>query len=593
MIENEQTEQRTIEQRTKRMGINVSKARAGLVYALFMLAMFLGMTICVVVSLGNVSAEVLVHYNIRQAIIENDGSSTLTNTAVSGVDSIGYVCLNSDCTNIGNQVNGLTKHTSTSVMDLTSPTVLLSQFGYVTYFYKDGYIGWEQQSNWAGNGETTSSKIIYLSKKRTGFAPIMNMNVLNKVIQYKPIEINVTAGIDADTYSAIQDARDTGIPLNEEVETRITLEIRNSAGNIIHTEVQDVSIHYSGSEKVSFDYVFENEGNYTINLYTDVTDAKIINSVRQTASAKIYVIPQNLTNYSYSLLEGLEFIPSLPRINEQMNFSGRVLSNYADGVGDLHILNSIVNASFYRNGVFLSSQIINVDGNNPTVFNNFNFSKIFTQEGDYELVAVASPLNAQGNRTLTDTKTVTFHINPALNETNQTDTTAPVITINSPTNRTYNNSNILINVTSNEDAVCSYSLNLGAYNVLNSTDNKNFIRSLNLSDGAYLLKIMCVDLAGNAGEANVNFVVNQTSGGDDDDDDDDDSDDDEDDKKKKSCDNDFESLDLNDYVNQTTINLTKPAPKEAFNIKAFLYWLIILILLVLIAIVGVYIVRYA
>ncbi|PIN91964.1 hypothetical protein COU61_01665 [Candidatus Pacearchaeota archaeon CG10_big_fil_rev_8_21_14_0_10_35_13] len=94
--------------------------------------------------------------------------------------------------------------------------------------------------------------------------------------------------------------------------------------------------------------------------------------------------------------------------------------------------------------------------------------------------------------------------NNTINNTNSSDTTAPIITIYSPIKGSlFNHSNVDLEVSSNEPSTFWYSIN-GGFNV-SFIPNITF---LGLSDGVYSLLVYANDSSGNIGSSSVSFVVN-------------------------------------------------------------------------------------
>jgi len=387
---------------------------------LALLGICFALVVILTFSLTLVSADKTVNYNIYQAIIEDNGSLNKTTQPVNGINAILYNCTGVDssgnCTTVGRIIG--TFSSSTNVLSIVFPEVLQSQYGYVIYVYKGGYIGWEQRNVIRyGNGTVNSNTSFYLSKKRSGYAPIMNLSVLNEVEPHKPIEIGVNISIDADTYSAIRDSRVSNITLNETVETKVTLEITNSSGNLIFTNNKTLNIPYSGYLPVNFTYSgFNTTGDYTVKVYTDVTDEKILNSIRQSILAQIRVIEQNLTNYTYTLIQNLNNVPRMPNLNENVNFSFDYLSNYVDSLGNLTPVNTSVYINIYRyNNSIYSDYVLLPASNNSTVFSVFSFSRAFNETGSYLLRVRGVPNSTLGNQSIEMTQELQFSIGNADN----------------------------------------------------------------------------------------------------------------------------------------------------------------------------------
>jgi len=366
----------------------------------------------VFLSISLISATVTVNYNTANAILENNDALNITSAApLTGVSVVGYVCADVGCTTIGAQVAGLTVAASgTSVVSVIYPNALISSNGYVLYFSRPGYIGWEQFANWSspdnGNYVVNSNQTIYLTQKRSGFAPIMNLSVVEEIPTGRPIRIGFNVSIDADTYAAIEDSRVSNIPLNENVQTLVTLEIRNASNGLIYTSSQTVNIPYSSSVPVNFDYTgFSNTGDYIIRVFTDVTDAKILSSIRQQAQSGITVIPQNLTNYTFTLIQNLNMVPALPIQNTNVIFSFNYNSGFVDDNNLQFPANTTLNMTIYRNAVQIWNNLVNAGSSG-----SYTFNRVFNDTGNYRLLIIGSPNDNRGNLTIPSSQEMTFVI---------------------------------------------------------------------------------------------------------------------------------------------------------------------------------------
>jgi hypothetical protein len=458
----------------------------------------ISMILALILTLTLVSAERPVAYsNIYYGIIEDDAGLTTSTTAISDFDVIGYSCATNNCTTIGAQVPGLTNHTDTSSILVTFPTTQITPYGYVLYFYKDGYIGWEQRNvkvSGTNASITNAPSVIYLSKKRNGFAPIMNLTVQEEVPTNQPIRVGFNVSVDADTYSAIERATQSDMPLNEEVETLVTLEIYNASGQV-YTASQTVSIPYSQSVPINFDVPsFANPGRYDLIVGTDVTDEKILNSMEQGAGAFFNVIQANLTNYTYTLIDHLQITPALPRLGDNIVFTFDYLSGYINETGGYNPANT--NLTMMVTGYY--GGIISIDTASVGSSGTYSFNTTFTVNGSYVVWITGTPNDARGSQSFSDQEAITFVMSPAINYTNHTD---------------------------------------------------------------------------------------------DDDDDDDNNEQEVDDNNGKPRVY-GDSLPLNEISANTVIDLTQTEEKENFNYKKMVYWIVILVLIMLIAVVLVYILKF-
>jgi len=90
------------------------------------------------------------------------------------------------------------------------------------------------------------------------------------------------------------------------------------------------------------------------------------------------------------------------------------------------------------------------------------------------------------------------------------DTTAPLVTINSPLNVTYTSTSLVFNVTLNEQGSVDYSLDNGVTNVtMTSSDGLHFTSPATLGNGVYTFRVYARDSVGNTNNAaSVVFSVN-------------------------------------------------------------------------------------
>ena len=96
---------------------------------------------------------------------------------------------------------------------------------------------------------------------------------------------------------------------------------------------------------------------------------------------------------------------------------------------------------------------------------------------------------------MNNTETVRFHV----------DTAYPQVTVNLPVNKTYNVSSIGLNVTTNEEAACSFTLDGGLNNV---TMQKNGLKDFNytnssIGEGKYTTRFYCNDTSSNVNSTMV------------------------------------------------------------------------------------------
>ncbi len=376
-------------------------------------------TLVLVLALTNISATYAVNYNLSSAIIENNGARNVTgSTPLTNVYVEGYACTDITCAIIGAQIPGLVNFTSSNVMTVTYPNTLPVSGRYVLYFHKDGFIGWEQIANYnspdGGNYTTNSNQIIYLAQKRNGWAPVMNLSVRDSIPQLTPIRIGLNISIDANTYSAITQNMVSNIPLNETVRTLVTAQIVNSSGSIVNSSLQILQVPYSGYVPVNFSFAGLNQtGVYQVNVFANVSDNKIINSINQPPTTALFnVIQQGLTNYTSTVIEHLSYSPALPRLGDNVTITFDYTSVYVDESGVSFPANTTIRVNTTLGGVLVYSDISNRNSSG-----SFSATIPFNQTGNYLIMVTGTPNDTRGNQSFSWTQTLPFTINTALNIT--------------------------------------------------------------------------------------------------------------------------------------------------------------------------------
>lgn len=375
--------------------------------------LLLSLVLSLIIALTLVSATVDVNFYAYNSTIQDDGTLTTTTQNVTGYSSVGYVCTSADCSTIGAQVAGFTSTTATNMITVTFPTNLQNASGYVIYFYKPGYIGWQQAGiilNGTDGGTPINAPVpVYFAKMNSGSAPIMNLSVVDQTLPNLPISVSASVTVDSDVYSAINDTRIAPIPLSEDVQTQVILTITNSTGSVVYTTSQTVNVPYNGSSDVTFTYPgFSSTGSYSVSVTTNVTDAKILNPTTETTTSGITVIPFGLTNYSYSLLQNLQMSPLNPDEGDTVNFDISSISGFVNDSGSLSSLGTTLQIEYLRNGLFFDRVTYNLA--NSTNYTTFSWSRTFSQDGSYTVTVTATPISPLGNQTLTATQQISFSV---------------------------------------------------------------------------------------------------------------------------------------------------------------------------------------
>ncbi len=152
-----------------------------------------------------------------------------------------------------------------------------------------------------------------------------------------------------------------------------------------------------------------------------------------------------------------------------------------------------------------ATQLLNITSDGETTWYNFNEANTTYSEGSEGINVTFN----EGANTLYVWANDTDNNITEANITFTIDTIAPSITINSPTNITYDTSSIIFNVTLNENGTCFYTLDSGETNIsMDTTDNQTFnYTNSSINDGNYTAIFTCNDTIGNINITNITFKV--------------------------------------------------------------------------------------
>lgn len=359
---------------------------------------FLLLLIMPILLLQLASAARYIDYEFKQGIISESGQLTPTNTPLTNVGALGYVCLNASCSAVGEQIFNLNSGSNDNIQ-LTYPTDLKSQYGYAVYFYKPDYIAWEQNPSWWGTNpaDPQGPYTKYLSRKQNCHAPIESFSIINEAQPNIPLYITAQAVLDAEAYSALFHAGPLEYVPQEltqyyQVQTEVQLLIYDEQDNLVHFDEQEVFIDFSGSADVEFEWTPTLAGKYKAVMITNIIDNKCSSSEEETISKQFSVLAENPRNKCYTIINDLETSNQFPSINEPLTIQYAKISNYVD---NNYILTALPTSVTYElregkdnaNGNLIYSEQYNLPAN-PDTLNpqNINFEwNMPSQQGWYTI----------------------------------------------------------------------------------------------------------------------------------------------------------------------------------------------------------------
>jgi hypothetical protein len=255
-----------------------------------------------------VSATVNETNYIYDGLILEDGSVTQGVTPVNHVSVIGRVCLDSGCTAASYLWYGEKNTGSSNSIVIQYPTQLQNINGYLIYFYKTGYIPYGVRVDWHGEGDAGNYND-YLRKVELGSAKINYLGSDEEII-----EVGTNLTIDAEILSPMVFAKDWNIPqelepfYKDEVKSRINI-TNNETGVSVFSKTKTVEMDWSSEKDVEFSWIPQQTGIYKIELTTEVTDDKFLDSDIESESYYINVteeVPADITAPIVTIVSPIE-----------------------------------------------------------------------------------------------------------------------------------------------------------------------------------------------------------------------------------------------------------------------------------------------
>ncbi len=264
-----------------------------------------------------------------------------SNQDLTNVNGLFYNCNINGCAdnvepNRFNEINsGGSNALSTSFLGTSSPQDYLSVFLSECYLPTAGLT----YGDW-GTGQNYNYDV-YMSKGQNCHAPIYSYNVLNSVHVNEPLQVDVVSTLDAKTASAFGR---TGFPplftpIGYEdyfsAETFVTLEIYNSANQLVNLQTQIMNIPADGKSRVHFEWTPSVSGNYTAKIKTEITDCQCESGTQESVQSSFTVLQDEPVSECYTIINNLHSSNSFPFVNEQVTLSLDKTSNYANNLGAL------------------------------------------------------------------------------------------------------------------------------------------------------------------------------------------------------------------------------------------------------------------
>ncbi|MBI4016532.1 MAG: hypothetical protein HY363_02455 [Candidatus Aenigmarchaeota archaeon] len=263
----------------------------------------------------------LIAASLANAVVDVDFNFKDANgNMVNNVRTLAYNCLDSTCSVVEPFSGGFPdgKQTANGRLTIRFPSTLSSN-GYAIFFASSGFSPKEGRATFHSNGDTsifTTDFDISLNRISDCRSLVENVTILNVQTPNVPVIIDTRASLDALTHSAFALNNNEVAYVPEELknefysaDVRVTLVVRDSAGNVVDRQVTEFiganSIFAEESKPVRFEFMPRTAGSFTATVTTDVIDNQC-SSQQPQSSSKDFVVKSDLPkNECYTLLNGL------------------------------------------------------------------------------------------------------------------------------------------------------------------------------------------------------------------------------------------------------------------------------------------------
>ncbi len=384
--------------------------------------LFLNM-LMVFILLTTVSATIFIENDVFYAEYKQNGQLQTTTQPITQVNAIGFVCMNADCSQIGQQIfnsQTLFSHNTNRIQTFfPNDPLYTSNHGYGVYIFKDGYIPYEQKITASNpNGDYYHSHVqqTKLAKVEMCRSVIDSFSVTNTVHPNQPVMVDILTSLDSTVHSPIAVAG----PLNYvpsqirehyQVQTQVVLEIVDSQGTVINTQSESVQIDFSGEEQVQFSYVPQDTGAYSARVVSTVTDDKCLDSESHFSQKDFTVIHEGETQMCYALVQNLQVSPQYPEVGNELQTSVEFIANTYDFFGELDASPVELDFSVQKNGSTIHTE--NRILSSATSIDTFRTTEFIfnpTESGYYTVSVEGSVKDCQFGDPVSDTISQSIYV---------------------------------------------------------------------------------------------------------------------------------------------------------------------------------------
>ena len=239
------------------------------------------------------SAYTTEHASFNEGIFLKNGNMELTETPVNGINVLGFVCSDSDCSSVSaNLWNGQTFYSSTNKITLSYPAFLQSPYGYLVFSYKEGYSPafWRNNYQQANDGGEITPPSFYLSKFEECSADISEYKI-EKTTSKVIVSFNVTT-------PSLLERPNMYLPEIVKkmtyVDTNVTFILEDENQIYLDSKIINIPSSINLIKEIDIPTI---PGEYTLKIITNPVDGKCLSSVEDIKTEVIVVEePENVTS---------------------------------------------------------------------------------------------------------------------------------------------------------------------------------------------------------------------------------------------------------------------------------------------------------
>jgi len=252
------------------------------------------------------------------------------------VSVLAYTCLDENCSIVDQNYFGGNYSTNNGLLTIRYPSTL-SQYGYALFHTTKGRIPMETDATWhsyGNNGVAYMDSYIRFSQAASCQAPVNEFTIVKEGQVGVPIVVNYSAILDANTYSAfyITENNIEYIPpeLKDEyysVDTTVRYEVYDEDGFLLETVTKEYTalngnpIFADDVINVSFTWIPDDAGLYTVKIISDVIDNQCYTSNEMFVAKKVDVFEIIPDNEFYTDLNNINISNVKPIVGDELTIN--------------------------------------------------------------------------------------------------------------------------------------------------------------------------------------------------------------------------------------------------------------------------------